>query len=293
MNYAAGSGAKITKVNVQLPSADRNLEIYNGPVVVDHYVRLEYLSACEQILFESFLKRGMSILDIGVGGGRTTAFLSGLASRYVGIDYALAMVSACRQKFPDREFQVAHAADLRKFESESFDAVVLAFNTIDYIIPDDKRAEALAEMHRVMKPGGLLIFSSHNPRAILNRPTWNASRLDQMAHRLAHNAGLSKRVAKAVVFAGCWPAAMARSVVISGRRVVARLTKKAFWRGEGYMTDPAHGGLLTHYAIPEKVTADLTRAGFCLLRLQGDDYPLPSRMYFTDWYYYVATTVPS
>ncbi len=65
------------------------------------------------------------------------------------------------------------------------------------------------------------------------------------------------------------------------------MPRRAFWSGDGYMVDPAHGGLLTHYAVPARVIAELEQQGFQFLRLAGDDYPRRSRAYVTDWYYYV------
>ena len=40
----------------------------------------------------------MAILDLGVGGGRTTPHLSSIAARYVGADYAAEMVARCQDK---------------------------------------------------------------------------------------------------------------------------------------------------------------------------------------------------
>ena len=77
------------------------------------------------MLFETYLRRGMKILDVGVGGGRTTRYLAALASHYVGIDYAPAMISACREKFPDLEFCVGHADDLKEFDRASLTPLCL------------------------------------------------------------------------------------------------------------------------------------------------------------------------
>jgi SAM-dependent methyltransferase len=272
---------------------DPNRAVYNAPAVAAHYARLEYLSACEQMLFETYLRRGMKILDVGVGGGRTTPYLAALASHYVGIDYAPAMISACREKFPDLEFHVGHADDLKEFDRASFDSVVLAFNSLDYVIPDSARAKALAEFHRVLKPGGILIVSSHNPRAIFHRPSWNSSRLDPLAERMAGGRRALKNCAKMILAAASAGTGLARCAVSSAARMIARVPRGAFWRGEGYMTDPAHGGLLTHYATPEIVQSELTQAEFRLVRLQGNDYPLQSWPFVTDWYYYVATLAGS
>jgi len=39
------------------------------------------------------------------------------------------------------------------------------------------------------------------------------------------------------------------------------------------------------------VIAELTSAGFRLLKVLGDDYPAHSKIFVTDWYYYVFSTV--
>ncbi len=94
------------------PNFDPNIRTYNSPEVAGHYAALDYLTPCERLLFDQYLKPGMDILDLGVGGGRLTAHLSSIARRYVGADYAAEMVAACRKKFPQLEFEVANAADL-------------------------------------------------------------------------------------------------------------------------------------------------------------------------------------
>ena len=73
----------------------------------------------------------------------------------------------------------------------------------------------------------------------------------------------------------------------SALRLLHRAPRRTFWSGDGYMVDPAHGGVLTHYAVPERVIAELEQQRFQFLRVAGDDYPQRSRAYVTDWYYYV------
>ena len=68
-----------------------NLETYKDAKVVEYYKNGAGLRPCEAMLFERWLKNGMAMLDIGVGGGRTTPYLSQRASRYVGVDYSRAM----------------------------------------------------------------------------------------------------------------------------------------------------------------------------------------------------------
>lgn len=264
-----------------------NILTYNASAVAEYYAALNYLTPCECLLFDNYLRPGMEILDLGVGGGRTTAYLSSIAARYVGVDYASEMIAGCRKKFPLLEFAVGDAADLSEFTGSSFDAVVMAFNGLDYLVPDEARFRALREIGRVLKPEGTLIFSSHNPRSIWVRPSWNPQRLRAVAETMVGKGSVLFRPL-------LWSLTVARVVLAALQaglhslgRSARRLPTRTFWRGEGYWRDPAHGGLETHLATPEVVARELSELGFRLLRVLGDDYPRLSRHYVTDWYYYV------
>ena len=267
--------------------ADPNIPTYNRPAVVEYYAALNYLTPCERLLFDTHIRPGMDILDLGVGGGRTTAYLSSTAARYVGVDYASEMVAACRKKFPQLEFETEFASDLSRFATSSFDAVVMAFNGMDYVIPDEFRFRALREINRVLKPEGILIFSSHNPRAIWVRASWNPQRLRDVARAIAgSDSAFFLPLLWFVTTARAIPAGLKAGLQTLGR-AAKRLSTRAFWHGQGYWRDPAHGGLKTHGSTPEKVAQELGEFGFRLLRVLGDDYPRASRRYVTDWYYYV------
>lgn len=43
------------------------------------------------------------VLDIGCGGGRTTAILKNLSSGYIGLDYSLEMIESCKKKISQLE----------------------------------------------------------------------------------------------------------------------------------------------------------------------------------------------
>jgi SAM-dependent methyltransferase len=272
-----------TKVDTK---SEANILAYNAPAVAEYYATLNYLTPCERFLFEQYLYSGMAILDLGVGGGRTTPYLSSIAGRYVGVDYAPEMIAACRKKFPRLEFEVANAADLSRFASSSFDAAVMAFNGIDYL-PEKTRLRALQEIRRVLKPEGILIFSSHNPRSIWVRPSWNSRRVRGIAEKIVRDDSfvfqplLWSLTGARVMLAGVQ--AMLRSFA----RATRRIPTATFWQGQGYWMDPAHGGLMTHLAIPKRVERELDDLGYRVLRVLGDDYPRVSHPYITDWYYYV------
>jgi ubiquinone/menaquinone biosynthesis C-methylase UbiE len=268
-------------------SVETNLQVYGSPDVVSYYASLDYLTPCERLLFDCYLKPGSVILDLGVGGGRTTAYLAGRASHYVGIDYAEAMIEACQAKFPNLEFKVADAADLSAFRDESFDAVVFAFNGIDFVLPGKARRACLEHIYRILKAQGVLIFSSHNPRAVLVWRGWNRDRLQGIAREFSGRSALLY----AGMFAGLksvrFAVAVGQSAWSSLLRLFRRVPSQTFWRGEGNLADTAHGGLLTHYWTPERAIDELTSLHFRIERIVGNEYPQAHREYAADWYYYV------
>jgi ubiquinone/menaquinone biosynthesis C-methylase UbiE len=264
-----------------------NLRTYCIPEVASHYAGLNYLTPCEKLLFRTYIKPGMGVLDLGVGGGRTTSCLSRVATRYVGVDSSEAMIRASRSRFPNLNFLLADASDLSAFEDASFDAVVFSYNGLDCVVPDEKRQRCFRECWRVLRPDGVFVFSSRNPRSILLRVDWDRRRLRAFARTLVspQNAffplvvrGLT--VAKATH-------AFVRSVKGSAEKIIRRLPRLAFWRGKGDLYDPVDGGGTVHCSIPERVVVELSEFDFQLVKLTGDDYPRPSRALLTDWYYYV------
>ena len=170
-------------------TADPNLEKYNEPEVVDYYKKAEGLQPSEEYLFKRYLKPGMSILDIGVGGGRTTPYLSKIAARYVGADYSNAMVEVCKKRFPALEFCHADATDMRVFQDNEFDAVVFSFNGIDYIQIDVARLKCLGEVFRILKPEGCFIFSSHNAKVLGIWPSFDGARHYKILWRIFRSIG--------------------------------------------------------------------------------------------------------
>jgi SAM-dependent methyltransferase len=268
-------------------STETNLKVYGAPQVVSYYASLDYITPCERLLFDSYIKPGSGILDLGVGGGRTTAYLAGRASSYVGVDYSAAMIEVCQKKFPGLDFKVADAADLSGFQDETFGTAVFAFNGLDFVLPAEARRACLRHIHRVLKPGGVFIFSSHNPRAIMVRRDWNRERLQGISRRFSGRSALLYSVLLAGLTSSRLTLALGQSAYSSLLRIFKRVPSPVFWRGEGNLADTAHGGLLTHYWIPERAIDELTRFHFRVERIVGNEYPQPHREFTTDWYYYV------
>jgi ubiquinone/menaquinone biosynthesis C-methylase UbiE len=140
-----------------------NLKTYSKPFETWKYARLTGLLPAEAAILQRYHGEiaGRPILDIGVGGGRTTESLLEISSDYVGADYSAAMVERCRARFPGIRFEVVDARDLSAFGDESFALVMFSYNGISSLDHDD-RLRALREMRRVLSPDGICVFSAHN-----------------------------------------------------------------------------------------------------------------------------------
>jgi SAM-dependent methyltransferase len=149
-------------------ASDPNLETFEARDVVRFYAGSKDLQGAETAIVAAIGAdlASMRMLDVGIGGGRTTRHLAGRVREYVGIDYAKAMVDACVAEFgPKHRFEVCDMRDMRMFGDASFDFVLASFNCIDYV-PADDRAKALGEMRRLLGPGGWFAFSTHNMGAV-------------------------------------------------------------------------------------------------------------------------------
>jgi SAM-dependent methyltransferase len=239
-----------------------NVKKYNEAEVVAYYEQLTGLQPCEEYMFRQHLREGMDILDMGVGGGRTTPYLSRLAGSYVGADYSEGMVVACKKAWPEKDFRHCDATDMREFASASMDAVVFSFNGIDYIPSDAGRARALSEISRVLRPGGVFIFSSHNARQLAIWPVLANARPHQVVWRVLRS-----------VF---------KSLGIAARS----LTSGAYAIGQGYLRDPDLGGFDIYTSTPRTMVPQLNAVGLEVVEIVGGHYPVVSCETLTPWFYY-------
>ena len=243
--------------------ADVNIQTYSKDDVVTHYERAEGLMPPEKVLFAKYAKPGMEILDIGVGGGRTTPFLAKDAKRYLGLDYAQGMVDACKRRFPEQEFAWGDATNLSDIADASFDLTVFSFNGIDSIPTDEGRIMALKEMRRVTRPDGRIIISSHNAKQLFLRPNLEGANLPRMAWRLLRAGFKSIGIAKRHLGSG------------------------VFGKGKGFIADPVHGGLFNHASTPQSIADDAAQAGLEIVESVGAFAPKKVSALFNNWETYV------
>jgi SAM-dependent methyltransferase len=148
-----------------------NIKLYSTAGAADYYSQFDSLFPAEISLLEGIggLCSSGDILDIGMGAGRTTPFLSRLGRSYLGIDYSSEMVAKCRSRFPALQFEHGDARNLGFLDADKYALVMFSFNGIDYVSHTDRIA-ALGEIFRVVAPGGYFVFSSHNRRYACRSP---------------------------------------------------------------------------------------------------------------------------
>ena len=153
--------------------SDKNKTTYSRSNIVRYYQQLAMLQPAEKAILEMFRDRlpTMKMLDLGVGGGRTTQYFATLAAEYTGIDYSTEMITACQQRFAhspqSMSLKVVDARDMSQFDDNYFDFILFSFNGIDYVSHSD-RLKVFQEIQRVGKSGCYFFFSSHNLQGIAN-----------------------------------------------------------------------------------------------------------------------------
>jgi SAM-dependent methyltransferase len=101
------------------------------------------------------LRAPASALDVGCGEGRFCRMLQPLGIRTVGIDPTEALVARAIALDPTGDYRVGMAERL-DFEDQCFDLVVSYLSLIDIA----QLGTALAEMARVLRPGGSLLVAN-------------------------------------------------------------------------------------------------------------------------------------
>lgn len=111
---------------------------------------------------QALIKPGDSVLDVGCGTGEVTLLAKTRAKdgKVYGIDPAPEMISVARSKAArkklDIDFRLGVIESL-PFSDSSIDVVTSSL--MMHHLPDDLKVRGLAEIYRVLKPGGRLLIA--------------------------------------------------------------------------------------------------------------------------------------
>ena len=108
--------------------------------------------------------RGL-VADLGCGPGHVARYLHEQGVTMIGIDLSPQMIEEARRLNPELEFKVG---DMRKLSLLDASFVgVIAFYSIVHLAPDELPA-IMAELRRVLMPGGLILVAFHIGRDVVH-----------------------------------------------------------------------------------------------------------------------------
>lgn len=242
---------------------DNNLKLYNNKSVVSWYKNLHEITFIEDTIFNSYtsiLARG-NVLDIGIGGGRTTRYLINKCKAYIGIDYSKQFTDAVKTNFSNTDIRQLDARDLSVFESDFFDFVNFSFNGIDYVNLID-REQILSEINRVLKPNGIFFFSTHNKSHVsFNKQPWNNQSISFFT-----------KMKNFIKFSPFY------------FRKILNKNSEVYKNNYAIITDNAHNyRLRTFYTKPEFLIEQLEKEGFCNIELFSKNSKVENFELLDDW----------
>lgn len=151
---------------------------FNDPVAVIHYARAAHtlgLWASERILIQRwFPGTDHRLLEAGCGAGRVTLGLWRLGyRRLAAFDFAEELLDQARSlageedAAPIRFFaadatRLSRCRGLRRAADDGFDGALFMFNGLMQIPGRRRRRIALRGLHRLCRPGALLLFTTHD-----------------------------------------------------------------------------------------------------------------------------------
>lgn len=131
-------------------------------------------------------------MEIGIGSGLNLPFYPGSITRLSGVDPSAELLSMARRKLTALPFPVElffRSAEDLPSDDRSFDTAVLTWTLCSIADP----MQALAEVKRVLRPGGRLLFVEHGLSPEPKVQAWQ-HRLTPMWKRIGGGCHLNRKI---------------------------------------------------------------------------------------------------
>jgi SAM-dependent methyltransferase len=140
---------------------------------VDYAAWADYV---QELLDRHADDRGLeTLLELGCGTGELARALQPLGPyRYTGTDASAAMIAQAQQKAASGQVKARFAvADFAEAPGGApFDAVVLLYDGLNYVLDPEGLARVFAAVHGALRPGGLFVFDQSTPANSVNNAAY-------------------------------------------------------------------------------------------------------------------------
>lgn len=137
------------------------------------------------------------LIDLGCGTGRLSVEFARRGFDVTAVELSTPMLEVVGQKARAESLRIhrvrANLCALVCFPDASFDLAISMFSTLGMIRGRNERRTALAESHRLLKPGGRLAFHAHNVWLNLRDPQGRRWLAGQVMRSAAGNPGFGDR----------------------------------------------------------------------------------------------------